>query len=272
MGGARGPCSAPRALAGTSRATDEGHYRGRVSGDLFETLRACALEIGASVQDHRGKGFSGRRPTQYHLDLVADEIAVRVLVAAGYRVVSEESGVSGDGAITVVVDPIDGSTNCDHGIPFFATSLAVMSDEQLVAGLVLNHASGTLYEAERGAGAFRDGVAIRTGSQRDFSQAIVGFSGLPDRRLGWAQSRALGAASLEICLVADGSLDAFTVAQHSTLSPWDYLAGLLISREAGAVSSDLLGEPLETSVRVARRPLFAATDELLKAFLDIGPL
>ncbi|HUX05249.1 MAG TPA: inositol monophosphatase family protein [Acidimicrobiales bacterium] len=243
-----------------------------MSDGLFDTLRACALEIGASVQNHRGRGFSGRRLTQYHLDLVADEIAVRVLGGAGYRVVSEESGVSGDGDFTVVVDPIDGSTNCDHGIPFFATSLAVMRDERLVAGLVMNHATGSLYEAERGAGAYRDGEVIHTGSQRDFSQAIVSFSGLPDRCLGWAQSRALGAASLEICLVADGSLDAYTVAQHSTLSPWDYLAGLIISREAGAVSSDLLGEQLETSALVARRPLFAATDELLNALLDIGPL
>ena len=243
-----------------------------MSDSLFATLRACALEIGSSVQNHRGRGFSGQRPTQYHLDLVADEIALRVLGGAGYRVVSEESGVTGEGAFTVVVDPIDGSTNCDHGIPFFSTSLAVMRDEELVAGLVMNHATGTVYETERGGGAYRDGEVIHTGTQRDFSQSIVGFSGLPDRRLGWAQSRALGAASLEICLVADGSLDAFTVAQHSTLNPWDYLAGLIITREAGAVSSDYLGENLETSALVARRPIFAATDEILRTFLDLGPL
>ena len=51
---------------------------------------------------------------------MADEIAVRTLAGAGFRVVSEESGVTGAGEYTVVVDPIDGSTNCDHGIPFTA--------------------------------------------------------------------------------------------------------------------------------------------------------
>ena len=124
---------------------------------------------------------------------------------------SEESGVSGSGDYTVVVDPIDGSTNCDHGVPFFATSLAVLHGEELVAGLVMNHATGAIYEAEEGAGATRDGEGIGPSGQTDIAQSIVGFSGLPSRHLGWAQYRSLGAASLEICLVADGSLDAFCV-------------------------------------------------------------
>ncbi len=93
---------------------------------ILSHLRACALEIGEAVQAHRGRGFSGVRATQYHLDVVADEVALRVLRGAGYRVVSEESGATGDGEVTVVVDPIDGSTNCDRGVPFFATSLAAM--------------------------------------------------------------------------------------------------------------------------------------------------
>jgi myo-inositol-1(or 4)-monophosphatase len=195
--------------------------------------------------------------------VAADEVALRVLHGAGLRVVSEESGVSGSGEYTVVVDPIDGSTNCDHGVPFFATSLAVVREQELVAALVVNQATGTIYEAEHGGGARRDDVAISPSGQRDFSKAIVSFSGLPQRYLGWAQYRSLGAASLEICLVADGSLDAFTVANKSTLNPWDYLGGLLIAREANAVAQDLDDEELITTERVRRRPVFAATDELL---------
>lgn len=237
---------------------------------MFQTLRACALEIGEAVKTHRGRGYSGQRETQYHLDLAADEVAVRVLTGAGYRVVSEESGSTGQGDLTVVVDPIDGSTNCDQGIPFFATSLAVMKDESVIAGLVYNHATGTFFEAEKGAGAFRDGVAITPSGQTDFSEAIVAFSGLPPRHLGWAQYRALGAASLEICLVADGSLDVFGVAQQSTLNPWDYLAGLLILREAGGVAADYLSEELETSKAELRHPVFCATPELLEFMLGVG--
>jgi myo-inositol-1(or 4)-monophosphatase len=241
-----------------------------VTDSFFTALRECALEIGDAVKAHQGRGFSGVRDSQYYLDLAADEVALRVLCGAGYRVMSEESGVTGKGKFTVVVDPIDGSTNCDRGVPFFATSLAVMHADELVAGLVMNQATGTIFEAEKGAGAARDGVAIETSGQQEISKSIIGFSGLPSRHLGWAQMRAMGAASLEICLVADGSLDAYGVAQHSTLNPWDYLAGLLILREAGGVAQDYRGENLETSDPVVRRPVFCATPELLGVLIEAG--
>lgn len=234
-----------------------------MKAELFDSLRECAHEIGAVVKSGRHDGYSGLRSTQYYLDIAADEVALRVLHGAGFRVVSEESGVSGEGDLTVVVDPIDGSTNCDHGVPFFATSLAVLKDDELVAALVMNQATGTIYEAERGAGAYRDGNVISPSGQRDISKAIVSFSGLPAQHLGWAQYRSLGAASLEICLVADGSLDVFSVARRSGLHPWDYLGGLLMIHEAGAFASDYDGEELIVSERVRRRPVFAATKELL---------
>lgn len=238
-----------------------------MTSSLLATLRACANEIGEVVQSGRHDGFSGLRRSQYRLDITADEIALRVLHGAGFRVVSEESGESGSGEFTVVVDPIDGSTNCDHGVPFFATSLAVLRDDELVAALVMNQATGTVYEAELGSGAFRDGKVIAPSSQKDLAHAVVSFSGLPSRHLGWAQYRSLGAASLEICLVADGSLDVFSVTQGSKLNPWDYLAGLLVAREAGAFAGEYDAETLVTTARVRRRPVFAATDELLTFML-----
>jgi myo-inositol-1(or 4)-monophosphatase len=241
-----------------------------VNDSLLTVLRACASEVGEVVKSGRHEGYSGLRATQYHLDLAADEVALRVLHGAGYRVVSEESGVSGSGEFTVVVDPIDGSTNCDHGVPFYATSLAVLRDGELVAALVKNQATGTVYEAERGSGAFRDGTAITSSGQRDFSKSIVCFSGLPPSHLGWGQYRSLGAASLEICLVADGSLDLYTVANRSTLNPWDYLGGLLIAREAHAVVAELDDEELVTAERVKRRPVFAASDELVTFIRGVG--
>jgi myo-inositol-1(or 4)-monophosphatase len=212
------------------------------------------------------------RESQYHLDVAADEVALRVLAGSGYRVVSEESGVTGDGDFTVVIDPIDGSTNCDRGIPFYATSMAVMRDDQLIAAMVVDQTTGVVFEAERGAGAARDAEKVQASGVREMSEAIVAFSGLPSRHLGWAQYRALGAASLEICYVADGSIDAYAVAQQSTLNPWDYLAGLLIAREAGAVGADYHDEELETSASVVRRAVIASTAELLKTLLLAGAL
>jgi len=240
-----------------------------VTDSFLTTLRACAHEIGEVVRSGQHEGYSGLRATQYHLDVAADDVALRVLHGAGFQVVSEESGLTGSGDVTVVIDPIDGSTNCDQGIPFFATSLAVLRGGELVAALVMNQATGTIFEAEKGGGATRDGTAIAPSSEIDFTKAIVAFSGLPPRHLGWAQYRALGSASLEICLVADGSLDVYSVAQKSTLNPWDYLGGLLIIQEAGAVVAEYENEELVTIERVRRRPVFAATNELL-SFMQLS--
>lgn len=243
-----------------------------MTNDILEPLRECASEIGEAVKSQQGRGLSGVRATQYHLDLVADEVALRVLTGAGFRIVSEESGVTGSGDLTVVVDPIDGSTNCDRGVPFYSTSLAVVRGEELIAGLVMNHADGTIFEAQKGSGAMRDGTAIHTSGQVDHSNALMAFSGLPSRHLGWSQTRSMGAASLEICLVADGSFDVYGVANHSSLNPWDYLAGLLILREAGGVAGDYKGDELETSDSVLRHPVFCATNELLDFMMNIGPI
>jgi myo-inositol-1(or 4)-monophosphatase len=243
-----------------------------VNESHLTVLRACAQEIGEAVTAHRGRGLSGDRATQYHLDVAADEVARRVLTSAGYRVISEESGVTGEGSFTVVVDPIDGSTNCDRGVPFYSTSLAVLSESELVAALVMNQATGTVFEAERGSGARRDGESIVPSGQTEIARSIVGSSGYPSRNLGWYQNRSLGAASLEICLVADGSIDVYGVAQHSGLNVWDYLAGLLIAREAGAFDADYHGEELVTTDDVIRHPVFAASHELLTFMLEAGTI
>jgi myo-inositol-1(or 4)-monophosphatase len=243
-----------------------------VSDDILTSLRACALEIGEAVKSHRRRGFSGVRATQYHLDIVADEVALRVLSGAGFRIVSEESGVSGSGDFTVVVDPIDGSTNCDRGVPFYATSLAVVRGAELIAGLVMNQADGTIFEAELSCGATRDGSPIQVSGQTIVNQSIMSFSGLPSRHLGWSQCRSMGAASLEICLVADGSFDVYGVANQSSLNPWDYLAGLLVLREAGGVAGDYRGEVLDTVDAVVRRPVFCSSTELLAFMIEAGPV
>ena len=138
-----------------------------MSDSLSALLRECAHEIGEVVKSQRGRGLSGERESQYFLDVAADEVALRVLGGAGLRVMSEESGVTGNGDVTVVVDPIDGSTNCDRGIPFYATSLAVMRGSELIMGLVKDHSTGDVFEAQKGAGATCNGLEIHSSSQTD---------------------------------------------------------------------------------------------------------
>jgi fructose-1,6-bisphosphatase/inositol monophosphatase family enzyme len=236
--------------------------------ELLELMRQAAAAAGAAIEGQQGRGFSGERDSQYFLDLTADKAAVEILVGGGLRVLSEESGPSGSGPLVCVLDPIDGSTNCDRGIPFFSTSACVLDDQGMRCAVVVNHATGTRYEAVRGGGATRDGVPIRASGVHVLADAIIGFSGLPARYGGWAQFRALGSASLEMCAVADGSLDGYTVAAHSRLSPWDYLGGMLIALEAGATVIDLDGAPLIEASGARRRPLAAGTAALAEELLS----
>jgi myo-inositol-1(or 4)-monophosphatase len=230
--------------------------------EVLGLLREAAVAVRDAVVGHEGRGLSGDRPTQYVADVVADRAALGVLVTGGLRVLSEESGVTGDGPVTCVLDPIDGSTNFDRGIPYYSTSLCTLDEHGLQCSVVVNHATDTWYEAVRDDVATRDGAAIHPSSVATLRGAIVSFSGLPSRRGGWAQFRALGSASLELCAVADGSLDGFAVVAGSRLSPWDYLGGLHLLRAAGGEIEELDGNELVVADRTGRRLLATATTAL----------
>ena len=202
---------------------------------------------------------AGDRPGQYAIDLVADRAVLEVLDGAGIGVVSEESGVHrADAPLVAVVDPVDGSTNASRGVPWYATSVCILDDEGPRVSLVANLANGTRYHAVRGAGAWRGEARVQPSGCGTLREALVAIAGMPARHLGWAQFRALGAAALELCAVADGTLDAFIVGSHATLAPWDYLGAMLVCQEAGAVVADLHDRALSTTDPSARRSVVAA--------------
>jgi fructose-1,6-bisphosphatase/inositol monophosphatase family enzyme len=96
-------------------------------------------------------------------------------------------------------------------------------------------------------------------------EAIVGLSGYPRQHFGWAQYRAFGAAALDLCSVAEGSLDAWAAVGRAHLGSWDYLGGMLLCTEAGAAVTELDGRDLVTLDHGARRAVAAAaTPELLE--------
>jgi fructose-1,6-bisphosphatase/inositol monophosphatase family enzyme len=228
-----------------------------VLGDAVVAVRAALDEL-------EDWGPAGTRPGQYHLDVAADDAALPVLHGAGLAVLSEESGLTGDGpsGLLAVIDPVDGSTNAHRGVPFYSTSICVLDPEGPLVGLVVNQDIGTRYVATRGGGAERDGRPIKPSGCDALDQALVGVSGFPGRHPGWAQFRALGAASLECCAVAEGVLDAYLTVGRSTLYGWDYLAGLLICQEAGASAAEREGRGLIVRDDSSRRLIVAATAAL----------
>ncbi|HTU37941.1 MAG TPA: inositol monophosphatase family protein [Acidimicrobiales bacterium] len=231
---------------------------------LLEVLDDAAAAVRAALDTLEDWGPTGGKPGQYRLDLAADAAALPILHGAGLAVLSEESGLSGDGpsGLLAVIDPVDGSTNAHRRVPFYSTSICVLDDDGPRVGLVQNHANGDRYTAVRGGGAEKGGATIRPSGCDDLGRAIVGISGFPGSYPGWAQFRALGAASLELCAVAEGVLDAYTVAGRGALYSWDYLAGLLICRETGAADAERDGRELVVRDATPRRPLVAATQLL----------
>lgn len=206
------------------------------------------------------------RPGQYRLDVVADAAVLPVLHAAGVRVLSEESGWTGpeDAPITVVLDPVDGSTNCARSIPYWAISLCAVDADGPRCALVQNGATGARYTAVRGAGAQLDHVDLAASPTTDMARAVVALSGLPPVPLAWRQFRALGSAALALCDVAAGHLDGYLDGHADQHAPWDYLGALLVCQEAGAVVVDADDRDLVALDVDARRQLIGAgTKDLL---------
>ncbi len=158
---------------------------------------------------------------------------------------AEEGALSGGASgVRWVIDPLDGTTNYVYGYPAYCASIAAEIDGEPCVGVIYDSSADTLYQAVAGYGAVCDGRSIRTRAGVALSGALVatGFSYLPERRrrqgsavthlLGRVRDiRRGGSAALDLCRVATGQVDAF---YELYLNPWDYAAGAVIAREAGA--------------------------------------
>jgi len=231
----------------------------------FDAQRAALAPLSATERRRRTD-----RTGQYHLDTIADAAIIPIIHDAGLRVLSEESGWTGPegAAVTVVLDPVDGSTNCARNIPYWSISLCALDASGMLVGYVANGATGVRYTAIRGQGAWVDGVALAPSATTTLDRSVIAITGLPARRVPWRQFRALGSSALSLCDVAAGNIDGFLDCLPDQHRPWDYLGGLLVCREAGATVTDALGRELVVAEEDARRCLVgAATQELLDALL-----
>lgn len=233
--------------------------------ELLELCQRAADAVHGALATVADWSSAGERPGQYAIDLVADRAVLDVLARAGLDVLSEESGMRRTGSeLLAVVDPVDGSTNASRGLGWYATSICVVDGDGPRVAVVANQASGVRYHAVRGGGAWRDGAPIHPSGCRRIGEAVVAVNGYPERHLGWSQFRALAAAALDLCCVADGTLDAFTVVGRAHLAPWDYSGGLLVCAEAGAAVDGLADlAPGTLSHGIRRSVAAAATPELL---------
>jgi myo-inositol-1(or 4)-monophosphatase len=256
------------------------------SPELLEHF-AVALATGAAEvvgrHSRRELGVSSKSTTT---DLVteADRGAERWLVEqiAARRpadaIVGEEGAASdGSSGVRWILDPLDGTVNYVLGIPHYAVSVAAELDGRVVAGAVCSVVSGEVFRARLGGGAYLGDSALPGPREVSLSQAVVGTGFAYDasrrERQGQVVARLLprvanlrrfGSASLELCAVAAGRLDAYF---EAGLHNWDYAAGVLIATEAGCAASGLHGRapsPELTAVSGTglAEPFFALLEEL----------
>jgi myo-inositol-1(or 4)-monophosphatase len=254
-----------------------------------ETLLAIAVRIAreaaATAVRMRTAAITDVQTKSTDTDVVtaADRAVERQVVAAlaaerpGDGVLGEEYGDSARtaaGAVRWILDPIDGTVNYLYGLPQYAVSLAAEVDGVVVAGVVHNAATGDEWTATLGGGAWRGGRRL-TGSVRTaLDQTLVGtgFGYDPARRAHQGavvaallprvrDIRRFGAASLDLCMAAEGSLDAYF---EKGLNPWDHAAGGLVATEAGLLVSGLDGAPAGADMLVAAPPaVFPALHDAL---------
>jgi len=258
----------------------------RAAGDLVHRGRPERLEVMATK--------SSATDVVTAMDTASEELLVDLLLGARPHdgVLGEEGGATGGtSGVTWVVDPIDGTVNYLYGLPSYAVSVAaVVSDGApgdrpgpetwtVVAGCVHEPVSGRTWTASLGGGARLDGAPLRGPADVPLAEALVGtgFGYTPQRRA--AQARVLsgvlphvrdvrrsGVASIDLCAVATGWLDAY---YERGLQPWDHAAGELVAAEAGAVVRGLgPDEPASERFCLAAAPGLAASLGDLVAGLD----
>jgi myo-inositol-1(or 4)-monophosphatase len=173
-----------------------------------------------------------------------------------HRIIAEESGGSpGREGCSWYVDPIDGTVNFAHGIPIFCVSIAFAEDGQVRIGVVYDPMRDECFSAEKDKGAWLNGEPIRVSQIKELGRSLL-TTGFPyDIRTNPENNldnyarfslrsqavRRLGAAALDLCYVAAGRFDGYW---ETSLEAWDLAAGLLIASEAGALVTDVRGEPV----------------------------
>lgn len=213
----------------------------------------AALQAGTLLREGFGTHFSVRSKEGVHnlvteYDHRSEKMVIDFLrgQTPDAHFLAEESGLSEgkDGALTWIIDPLDGTVNFAHKIPMFSVSIAAERDGEVICGVVYHPLVHELFVAEKGKGAFLNGEKLRVSKISQFSEAFLatGFpynlvdnpgqcidhfvdvlrTGIPIRRLG--------AATLDLAYIAAGRIDGYF---EVSLAPWDCAAGNLLVKEAG---------------------------------------
>jgi myo-inositol-1(or 4)-monophosphatase len=263
-----------------------------LADELLRLAVHTARDAGRLIQSGAARGVTVAATKSSAVDVVteSDRSAERLIRGAllgarpddavlGEEAEGEQSDEPGRSGVRWIVDPIDGTVNFLYGIPQYAVSIAAELDGEVVAGVVLNVATGQEYTATLGGPAQRDGVPIRVRAVVPLAERLIGTGFSYEARQREIQAaallhllprirdiRRLGSCALDLCGVAQGSLDGYL---EEGVNLWDHAAGGLVATAAGA--------RVETLQGVGGRPIVLAApsggfDEFRAAIAEAGYL
>ena len=181
----------------------------------------------------------GPRDFVTNSDLKVEKIIIDELKKArpGYSFITEENGKikNKDQSNNWVIDPIDGTVNFLHGIPHFAISIALQSNNEIVSGVIFDPIKDEMFFAEKNNGAFFNNHRIRVSKKNKINECLFVTSGSIDYQFQ-LPIRKTGCAALDLAYVACGRYDGFF---QNNLNLWDIAAGLILIQEAGGLINEI---------------------------------
>ena len=172
-------------------------------------------------------------------DTKAEKIIINELMKAkkNYSILSEEGGskINSDSENVWIIDPIDGTTNFLHGVPHFAISIALKSNNEIVSGLIYDPIKDEMFYAEKNNGAFFNNQRIKVSKKKDIEGCLFGTGGKEKIEVDLI-TRKSGSAALDMAYVAAGRYDGYF---QNNLNLWDIAAGIIIVKEAGGIINEI---------------------------------
>ena len=209
----------------------------------------------------------GPRDFVTNSDIKVEKIIIEELKKGrpNYCLISEESGLekNKDLSNTWIIDPIDGTVNFLHGIPHFAISIALKTENEIVSGLIYDPIKDEMFFAEKNNGAFFNNQRIRTSRKNNVNECLFATGGKNNSSIN-LPCRKTGCAALDMAYVASGRYDGYF---QDSLNLWDIAAGIILVKEAGGIMNNInLNETQNLKVIASSTDINAKLTEKLGNF------
>ena len=204
-------------------------------------------------------------------DIKAEKIIIDELTKAkkNYSIISEEGGSKNnqDSENVWIIDPIDGTINFLHGIPHFAISIALKSNNEIVSGLIFDPIKDEMFYAEKNNGAFFNNQRIKVSKKKSLQDCLFATGGInseKNKTKNKINIRKSGSAALDMAYVAAGRYDGYF---QNNLNLWDIAAGIIIIKEAGGIINEIdLSKNNNINIRASNTSINEKMLEKIKNF------